>query len=158
MHKRVTFPLAVLAVVAAASGGVMTAGAATAGPGGGRTVEVIEKIVAFTEVDARPRGLSQGDSFVYRSDLLDAAGKKVGRGGGECVSIRPAAGGLGLTNCDSALELDGGQIAFTGLFDFTGERGSLPVIGGTGRYRAAGGQLDWALDGELYRLTVRLKG
>ena len=156
MDSRLRISLAALAVAAAVPAVLLPAGAATAGPGAGTTVRVTEKIVAFTEVDGGPRGLSQGDSFVYRSDLLGADGKKVGRGGGECVSIRPAAGGLGLTNCDSALELDGGQIAFTGLFDFTGERGSLPVIGGTGRYRAAGGQLDWATDGELYRLTVRL--
>ena len=156
MHKRIAIPLATVAVAAAGSAVVLTAGAATAGPGAdGATIRVTEKIVAFTEVDAGPDGLSQGDSFVYRSDLL-AGGKKVGRGGGECVSIRPAAGGLGLTNCDSALELDGGQIAFTGLFDFTGKRGSLPVIGGTGRFRDAAGQLDWATHGELYRMTVRL--
>ena len=156
MNTRITYPAAALALAAGVPVAVLAAGSAPADAGTAGTLHLVEKIVSFTEVDVRPRGVSQGDSFVYRSDLLDPGGDKVGRGGGECVSLRPAGGGLGLTGCDSVLELDGGQLAYTGFFDFSGARGSMPVIGGTGRYRNAAGQLDWVAEGGRYRLTVHL--
>lgn len=43
--------------------------------------------------------MGQGDRFVYRADLVGENGKVVGGSGGECVSVEPRDGGLGVTSC-----------------------------------------------------------
>lgn len=55
----------------------------------GSTIRLTERIEKYVHMDLGKRGLSQGDTGVYRSALLGRGGKVVGRGDGTCVSTAP---------------------------------------------------------------------
>jgi hypothetical protein len=94
----------------------------------------IEERSAFVDVGAA--GESAGDYFLFESRLMTADGStQVGRDSGKCTL------GVRTFVCDATASIfHKGKIAVYGAL-FAEADGKLPVIGGTGRYRAAGGTL-----------------
>lgn len=152
MRKLILYPLAGLATAGVLAVPQVVANASTEA----ETIRLTEKIVKFTELDVGKRGLSQGDSLVYRGKLL-AGGKVVGSSGGECVSIAPKAATVGLTHCVYSLRLAGGVVTTQGFYDVTKPKAAFSIVGGTGRYRGASGVLEFTTQSDTqFALTLRL--
>jgi hypothetical protein len=104
------------------------------------------KEVQETYVDAGDPDYSQGDVFAFTNDLYHGD-KKVGEDGGACTVTRLAPDGASTVHCSGSNSLPGGQIATAGLIDYGPEEEfkhdpyTLPITGGTGKYRKARGEV-----------------
>ncbi|HST63938.1 MAG TPA: hypothetical protein VLM05_02010 [Mycobacteriales bacterium] len=109
-------------------------------------------------VDIGSPGPGVGDLLVFQDRILDRTGRQVGVEGGTCTITAILADGF-QTHCVGTVSLPGGQIAFQGLVTDKPEK-RMAVVGGTGRYRDAGGELTVLELGhdEAGTLTVRLTG
>jgi hypothetical protein len=150
MVKRVV-PLAVLAAVAL--------------PGAARaetlTIQVTSVVVKVTSVDKRPKGTSAGDRVIQRNRLLNTV-RQFGKAKGTHVGSDE--GTVTFTSAhserfDGVTRLPGGTLHVKGAVRLLLGGGiRIPVVGGTGRYKAATGMLyvgegeDRALN--VYRITV----
>ncbi len=107
-------------------------------------------------VDLGSAGPGIGDLLVFQDRVLDRTGRQVGVEGGSCTITAILADGF-QTHCVGTVNLPGGEIAFQGLVTDKPEK-RLAVVGGTGRYRTAAGELTVLELGhdEAGTLTVRL--
>jgi len=107
-------------------------------------------------VDVGTPGPGVGDLLVFQDRILDRHGRQVGVQGGTCTITALLADGF-QTHCVGTVSLPGGQIAFQGLVTDAPEK-RMAVVGGTGRYRSAAGELTVLELGhdEAGTLTVRL--
>jgi hypothetical protein len=127
---------AVAAGVAVALGSLGSAAATTGHDRHGATFTLVERTTASTSVDTdRSGGESVGDMSVFESDFL-AGGKKVGTVEGFCIIISDT-----LWDCQATGSLAGGGIRSAGRFDVTAETNTVAIVGGTGIYGNAGGQI-----------------
>jgi hypothetical protein len=116
---------------------------------GGRGLEVVLRNTHETSLDLGAAGPSVGDRFSVFGDVF-RNGRRVGAGGYECVTLlfRPganpsAAPEAATDQCQATLSLPRGQITVQGLVDRTGPVPvTLAITGGTGKYRAAHGELE----------------
>jgi hypothetical protein len=93
--------------------------------------------------------------LVFQDRILDH-GRQVGVEGGTCTITALLDGGHFQTNCVGTVSLAAGQIAFQGLVTDAPDK-HMAVVGGTGRYRDAGGELTvLELGNDVGTLTVRL--
>src|SRR5215468_4104743 len=81
----VTVLSAALAAAATLALGASSLAAATNGPRMTQRLALVERIMHQQFVDTGKRGPSPGDHNVVRSDVLDRAGKRVGRLDLDCV-------------------------------------------------------------------------
>jgi hypothetical protein len=132
------------AVVALLGGGaavLATAGSATAGTPTSGTFTVRAHHGADTNIDLGPKGFSAGDEDLF-TGALTRHGKHVGRYVGNCTTARVSSTADQL--CEFVLHLGKAQITAAGTVRST-EQGpgtfQLPVLGGTGRYQGADGQI-----------------
>ena len=103
-----------------------------------KTVHVVEHAITDTVVDVGPQGDSRGDLLAFANPVFDPADKKqVGSDSGNCVRTDPGK----LFECNWTTFLDGGQITVEGPFFDSGADSMLSIIGGTGIYRDAHGQM-----------------
>lgn len=136
-------PLIVTGLVAAAAvavGGVALAessGAAPARHGYGSTFTVVEHAVTDTTTDTGAKGDSVGDILTFANPIFGHANKhRVGSDNGSCTrTVRGKA-----YECSWTTKLDGGSLVVEGPFYDTRDS-TLAIIGGTGEYRAARGQM-----------------
>jgi hypothetical protein len=119
----------------------------------GRTLEFDIRFTDFFMLDFRASGVrevtsfqdpfdpSRGDQIVFEDVVLDDDGEEVGGGSGTCVvtQVRETAPALVLA-CDATYELRGGQIAAQGRTTNDPVK-TLAIVGGTGRYVGASGEL-----------------
>ena len=107
-------------------------------------------------VDVGTPGPGVGDQLVFQDRIL-ARGRDVGVQGGSCTITALLADGFQIS-CVGTVALPGGTIAFQGLATDAPEK-RLAVVGGTGRYRGASGELTVLELGhdEAGTLTVRLR-
>ena len=105
-------------------------------------IRLVERIHDFTFEDVGTPGPSLGDRLIFTSDLFDEAGRRVGRDGADCVTVRidPTAPlpEQQIVQCTITVELPDGQITFQGLAQ--GTENLFAVTGGTGAYRTARGE------------------
>jgi hypothetical protein len=91
---------------------------------------------------ADPTSAGLGEAFVFTDVLFDEQNREVGRSGGACtvVATRPRLGA-----CHGSFRLPGGDLAVATVVDLdelvTGSPYRLAVVGGTGSYRHARGEL-----------------
>lgn len=105
---------------------------------GGSVVHVVEHAITDTVVDIDPKGDSVGDLLPFANPVFDAADKKqVGTDNGNCV--RTAVGTA--YECNWTTLLPGGQITVEGPFYDSGADSMLSIIGGTGIYKNAHGEM-----------------
>jgi hypothetical protein len=133
--------LTVLSVAVAAAAtlalGASSLAAATAGPRMTQLLALVERIEHQQFVDTGKRGPSPGDHNVVRSDVLDHAGKRVGRLDLDCVitGVGRNMGGL----CHGVLTLKEGQLVSEFAFGRSGATRVAAIVGGTGAYAGARG-------------------
>jgi hypothetical protein len=150
-----------LGVIAVLVGGAVSASAApTAATAAGGKGTVLRYDIAFRPlpenvVDVGAPGFGIGDMLVFQDRILDH-GRQVGVQGGACTITALLAGGHFQTHCVGTVSLPAGQIAFQGLVTDAPDK-HLAVVGGTGRYRDAGGELTvLELGNDVGTLTVKL--
>jgi hypothetical protein len=126
----------------------------------GRTLEFAVQFSDFFMLDFGPTGVrevrsfqdpfdpSRGDEIVFEDVLLDDDGDVVGEGGGTCVvtDLRETAPLLRLA-CDATYELRGGQVVAQGRTTNDAVK-TLAIVGGTGRYVGASGELELTENGD----------
>ena len=102
-------------------------------------LHLIEHPVNEHVVDLPPRGVdSQGDQFPFSNLLFDRSNShQVGRDQGNCIRTNP---NRGEWQCSWTNKLPNGDITVEGPFYDTRDS-VLAIIGGTGRYRDASGQM-----------------
>lgn len=156
----VTFLL--LASVAVASAG--SSGDARSGDRASVVLDLAGKAASDTVyVDLGAPEYSVADQYVFTNDLL-RGGTKVGEDGGVCTVSRIADDGASTLYCSGANSLPGGQITTAGLVtygpdeEFKKEPYFFSITGGTGKYRAARGEVKITELGstELLRLAFRI--
>jgi hypothetical protein len=152
--------LAGIAVASVASAG--DKGSSRSGHGHAIVLHLLAREVEETYVDVGAPDYSQGDVFVFNNHLF-RKGKKVGEDGGTCTVSRVAPDGASTIYCTGSNSLPGGQIATAGLVDYGPEEEfkqdpySLPITGGTGKYRKARGEVEIReLSTQAFRLTFRV--
>ncbi|HEY6746237.1 MAG TPA: dirigent protein [Mycobacteriales bacterium] len=153
-----------LVVAGVVGGGAVTASAAPTAPAPGpaaRPDTVLHYDISFRPqsenyVDIGTPGPGIGDLLVFQDRILDRSGRQVGVEGGTCTITTLLADGF-QTHCAGTVLLPGGSIAFQGLVTDAPEK-RMAVVGGTGRYRNAAGELTVLELGhdEAGTLTVRL--
>jgi hypothetical protein len=155
-----------LVVAGVVAGGAVAASAAPPAPAaaapaarGGDTVlrfDLVFRPQDENYVDVGSPGPGIGDLLVFQDRVLDRTGRQVGVEGGSCTITAILADGF-QTHCVGTVSLPGGQIAFQGLVTDKPEK-RMAVVGGTGRYRTAAGELTVLELGhdEAGTLTIRL--
>lgn len=153
---------AVTAVVAALGGTaavVTTAGSASAHTPTSGTFTVRAHHGSETNIDLGTTGFSAGDQDLFTGSLTQY-GKRVGRFVGTCTTASVGAVYADQL-CEFVLHLGKAQITAAGTSRST-EQGpgsfQLPILGGTGRYRTAKGQITvTATDGNSFPITVSVR-
>jgi hypothetical protein len=116
--------------------------------------------VAPTSRNQRDPRISGGDQHVFTSTVFDEAQKRVGKFYGQCVAVRGGRTYRQSTfQCQGTFVLRDGAIAVSVAFRATqrDEDVSLAVIGGTGAYEGARGQVSTRiLPGGREEKTVHL--
>ena len=134
-------------LVAAATVFAIMVSAGSAQAPGERTLTFVERTVPGADVfaDVPPLSktvLGKGDGFLFRNDVLDAAGTtKLGIHEGRCSLLRGRPGGIGnRLICDGVYTLKDGTFTGTTAFTFTKKpKIGFTVAGGTGAYEGARG-------------------
>jgi len=162
MHRTRT-AATVLAVVAAAAGtaaAVSAAGIASAGTASrtSDTFTIQTHHGSEANLDLGKTGFSAGDQDLFTGSLT-RQGKHVGRLVGTCTTVRAGASTADQL-CEFVLHLGNAQLTAAGTVSST-QQGpgtfALPILGGTGRYRSAAGQIAvTATNGKTFPITVSL--
>jgi hypothetical protein len=98
---------------------------------GATRLVVIGREADFTVVDTAPAGDSPGDQILFRDDLFDPAGRRIGRDEARCTIMF-----RGDVLCDATFILAGrGQLTIEGV------NLTFAITGGTGEFRKARGQM-----------------
>jgi hypothetical protein len=125
------------------------------------TIRVTSIVVKVTPVDVTPKGTSAGDKVIQRNRLINAA-RQFGKARGSHVGSDQ--GTVTFTSShteryEGVARLPGGTLRVRGEVRLILGGGiRIPVVGGTGRYRAATGML-YVSKGEkralnVYRITL----
>jgi hypothetical protein len=94
--------------------------------------------------------LATGDAVFIRSKVFSSAGAPLGWAYLECVNAGPkAAAAQALLSCTQTYKLADGQIVTAGVIRFDRlQEMPIPIVGGSGAYRGARGQLTWGQPAE----------
>jgi hypothetical protein len=141
MHRKLRIGAAAALALTAVSGTVAAQALSDDGSSKDREVlRITAKAVQQQFIDEGPAGFSQGDRFVFANDLY-RHGQKVGEDGGACTVTRVDATGIATFQCLGSNSLPGGHITAQGLTNSQDTREVLAITGGTGRYKAARGEV-----------------
>ena len=139
---RATAALAVVAAIAAATAIPALTGAQTID---GRQITVRMKVTSGTPVQHGKKGetLATGDSVLVRLKMTSPTGTALGTAYSECVNVGARAKGEQATlQCTQTYKFKDGQIVTTGVVKFSQLKNlAIPIVGGSGAYRGARGQL-----------------
>lgn len=152
-----------LTLVAASVAGVLltTAGTSVAAPPP-RTIQVHVAAGEPTHVDELEPGLGPGDWLLFRDPVLDAGGEEIGTAVTRVQLIAPVGEEDVAFILDCTVELDDGRLVFSGAEQLSRleSRVRYAVVGGSGRYAGARGQVTGEpalVDGQpASRLTFEL--
>ena len=138
MRGRILLLTAIAGAVAATGANAAMDGPARA-PSPPTRLHVIEHAVTDVVTDTGARGDSAGDLLTFHNAVFDAGDThRVGRDIGDC--IRVVTGPAGAWECRWTTILRRGAITVEGPF-FDTHPSTLAVTGGTGRFRAARGEM-----------------
>jgi hypothetical protein len=125
--------VAVLALAVIVGGGALATASST-GPARTMTLTTIDIPKSEVYIDAGAKGESTGDTVVFRETLL-RNGKKAGSIAIMCVTTSRSS-----SRCWGTMRMSGGTLDAAGDIVFA-RTFSLPVVGGTGTYAGAKGEL-----------------
>jgi allene oxide cyclase-like protein len=125
--------VAVLAITAALGSGALATASST-GPVQTMSLTTLDIPNSEVYVDAGPKGESVGDTVAFRETIL-RHGKKAGT-----ISILCVATSSSTSRCWGTMRISGGTLDAAGDVLFA-KTFSLPVVGGTGAYAGAKGEL-----------------
>ena len=136
---RMRWIVAVVAALGVSGGGLaLAAGGSASHSSSTINLHLIEHNINEHLVDLPPAGDSQGDQFPFSNLLFNAANTtQVGRDQGNCIRTNPARGEW---ECSWTNKLGDGSITVEGPF-YDNRDSFLAIIGGTGVYRDAHGQM-----------------
>ena len=122
--------------------------------GGGRDVTVREKArsILFVHQQRSTRGdhMATGDRVLTRQALFDASGKSIGTLFTDCVNLgAPAKVFAATLQCTASYRFADGQLVAAGVERLGAPGTSAPIVGGSGTYRAARGEVDRHAQGRL---------
>lgn len=137
MFRKIMISGGVCAAVALAFGGSWAA-AGTTDSDQVQTIVVKSDLTSFHFIDIGPAGVSPGDETTFTKKLTNLNGDTVGVTHGTCVVITVAGTDPQSAECQSTTRLGRGTLQVGGLDHLT-EPQSFAIVGGTGRYRDAGG-------------------
>ena len=143
--------LALITTVAVGAIAALTLNAVVAsGDDGSKHFKLFEHQTEFGFRAVNPNAVSVADTLGISSDLYTNASKetKVGHGDVGCVVSSVARPGGPEAECSFSVMLAGGEISATGLVSFAaattpGGTFAIPVVGGTGKYRGAKGEISF---------------
>jgi hypothetical protein len=140
--KRALIAVGVAGVAAATAGTVVVAGTASASTPASGTFTVRAHHQSDTHLDLGTKGFGAGDQDLFTGPLT-RGGRRVGWLAGSCTVARVGRNSADQL-CEFVLHLGAAQITAEGAVR-AGQNGpglfTLPVLGGTGRYRGASGQV-----------------
>lgn len=124
-----------------------------ASPSKARTLKLVFRFSdSNTRLDLGSSGLTTGDTDTFSGPLLDGAGKRIGFAQGHCVVTLP---GRPLAECVVTLALPRGQIATQGP-NYFNRPFNQAIIGGTGEFRSARGEMRAAPLSDGWRLSLQV--
>ncbi len=134
--------LSLLVATSAAGALLLTAPSAATPPA--QTIEVYVATGEPSHVDELDPGLGPGDWLLFRDPVLDADGEQIGTAVTRVQVIAPAGEHDAAFILDCTVELDGGRLVFSGAEQLSRleSRVTYAVVGGTGRYAGARGQVN----------------
>jgi hypothetical protein len=159
--RSATAALAVLAAGVGTIAALTTTDAASAGTASARSTSFTLKSHQGTDtnVDLGDTGFSAGDQD-YFTGALTRGGKHVGRLVGSCATARVGASTADQL-CEFTLHLGKAQITAIGSVSSTQSGPGtfvLPIVGGTGRYDSAAGQIAvTATSGKTFPIAVSVR-
>jgi hypothetical protein len=142
-----------------ASSGTASAGTSSAGTSySARAFTLRAHGGSDANIDLGASGFSAGDEDLFSAPMT-RAGKAAGRLVGNCTTARVTKTADQL--CEFVLRLHGGQLTASGTVR-SGQSGpgtfTLPILGGTGRYQGAGGQIAvTATSGKSFPIKVSVR-
>lgn len=139
----VPFAASVAALIGTAIAGMPASGLDSAA-----TFTLLEHQTEFGAIAQHGPASTVDDSFALSSDLYADSNMTtlVGHAGVSCIQTSITRGAAGEVECSWTTVLTGGQITATGIVDLAsattaGAVFTMPVVGGTGRYRNAHGEV-----------------
>ena len=144
---RKTRALAATIVAGALAGAVAIPAMSGAQTDAGRQITVRMKVTGGAQFHhGRPSSgdrLATGDSVIVRLRMASAAGARLGSAHTQCVNVGAgASGAAALLQCTQTYRFADGQVVAAGLVRFSQvDRMQIPIVGGSGAYRGATGQL-----------------
>lgn len=149
------------AVAALAAGGAAASIASATGDDSrprehARVIELEGRTLQQTQLDLGDSGLGQGDRIVFR-EALRRSGRSVGENGGDCA-VTAVEDATITAQCSLTFALRGGDITGQGLVTLgPGTVNTIAVTGGTGSFRAVGGEVRVELvEPGFFQYTVTL--
>ena len=134
--------MAVVAAITAATALPALTGAQTTQ---GREITVRMKVTAGAQVQHGTKGerLATGDSVLVRLKMTSPSGTALGTAYTDCVNVGVRAKGEQATlQCTQTYKFKDGQIVTAGVVKFSQLKNlAIPIVGGSGAYRGARGQL-----------------
>jgi hypothetical protein len=105
-----------------------------------------------SDVDAPPKGLTEGDYYTFWGGLKDAEGHPAGRTDGHCMAITVVKD-VARYQCLVVETLTNGTIIHDGMFVDDGKPSHFAVLGGTGAYAGVGGEATYLAPNIEFDLT-----
>lgn len=139
-RRRCTVAIAAVTVVVA---GGLALGQSVASAGTARTLRLTEVVASTSFDDLGAKGTSIGDRLAFKTALKDGTGKQVGFGAADCLRVSGTSDANGLAQCLETFHVRGGDVVASGIYNFAAKSNHWAIVGGTGRYRGASGQVDF---------------
>ena len=134
----------IIALIVAAAGAAAIPALTGAQATGARDVTVLMKVVGGFEVKhGKGAKLATGDSLAIRLNVFDTGGARIGSAYTDCTNVGPRARAENaVLQCTQTYKLRDGQVVTSGVVRFTAlDDLQIPIVGGSGAYRGASGQV-----------------
>ena len=140
MQKLLMFALAGVAATLVL-GGSFASGATSSDDDHMQRIVAVLSLTSFHFVDVGPKGVSPGDETTFTKTFKNTSGSVVGFGHGSCVVVTVSQkGDPPAPNARARHDLATAR-SNPRVFDHLTSPQTFPIVGGTGRFRDAGGQI-----------------
>jgi hypothetical protein len=152
-----------LGTLAAGTAGALTvtaaAGSDSAGAAGPEHQQSIVLDMPFTGghshyIDNGRKGVSAGDEFLSVGQPILAHGTNHRIGSSDAVELIVSGRHDGTVTAQGTLRLRGGHVQLDGIVRHTDDPLQVPVVGGTGAYAGAGGQLTLLREDVKHKVSI----